>query len=167
MLGKIRATKSSLRKSEQRVADIVLADPETAVKTSIAALARIADVSEPTVMRFCQALGCDGFQEFKLQLAQDLGSRMRYAYQDISSDDSSGPLAEKVIDGTIASLVQLRRQLDSSTRAFHVLFAALDLSPQAGEEIDIVAQLLIAGVFRGGPHDEAGALRAGFVDQIA
>jgi RpiR family carbohydrate utilization transcriptional regulator len=114
MLGKIRATKSSLRKSEQRVADIVLADPETAVKTSIAALARIADVSEPTVMRFCQALGCDGFQEFKLQLAQDLGSRMRYAYQDISSDDSSGPLAEKVIDGTIASLVQLRRQLDSS-----------------------------------------------------
>jgi RpiR family carbohydrate utilization transcriptional regulator len=65
-------------------------------------------------MRFCQALGCDGFQEFKLQLAQDLGSRMRYAYQDISSDDSSGPLAEKVIDGTIASLVQLRRQLDSS-----------------------------------------------------
>jgi RpiR family carbohydrate utilization transcriptional regulator len=51
MLGKIRATKSSLRKSEQRVADIVMADPETAVKTSIAALARIADVSEPTVMR--------------------------------------------------------------------------------------------------------------------
>jgi RpiR family carbohydrate utilization transcriptional regulator len=126
MLTKIKALKSDLRKSEQRVADTVLGDPEAAVKSSIAVLARQAAVSEPTVMRFCRALGCDGFQQFKLELAQDLAQRMRYAHQDISSSDSGVQLAEKVIDGTIAALLQLRRQLDEPTlrRAIHLLSTA-------------------------------------------
>ena len=116
MLSKIRAASNGLlRKSEQRVAKIVLETPETVLKTPIATLAQQAGVSEPTVMRFCQALGCDGFQEFKLRLAQDLAAQVHYAHQHIGTDDSANSLAEKVIDGAIASLVQLRQQLEGAT----------------------------------------------------
>ena len=42
---------------------------------SIADLAEQAVVSEPTIMRFCKAVGCKGFMEFKLALARDLDRR--------------------------------------------------------------------------------------------
>lgn len=126
MLSKIEAIKSQLSKSEQRVADIVLAAPEAAAKTSIATLAVQAKVSQPTVIRFCRSLGCQGFQDFKVSLTHDLVSQMRYAHQDIDSNDSTGGLATKVIDATIAKLIQVRQQLDNTA-----LEAAINLLAKA------------------------------------
>ncbi|MDU6412682.1 MAG: MurR/RpiR family transcriptional regulator [Yersiniaceae bacterium] len=40
-----------LSKSERKVAEVILASPQTAIHSSIATLARLADVSEPTVNR--------------------------------------------------------------------------------------------------------------------
>ena len=61
-----------LRRSEQRVATIVLDNPVGVVHFTMAGLAEAAEVSEPTVMRFCASVGCEGFQDFKIQLAQTL-----------------------------------------------------------------------------------------------
>lgn len=126
MLAQIRTCQPRLRPSEQRVAAVVLADPEAAVKSSIAALARSAEVSEPTVMRFCRALDFRGFQDFKLALAQELAARVRYARRDIDSSDTAGELASKVIDAAMAGLAALHRQLDRTAleRAIAVLAAA-------------------------------------------
>lgn len=112
MLSRVAKLRDGLRPSEQRVAATVLADPNTVLHQSMAQLARSAGVSEPTVMRFCQAMGARGFQDFKLQLAQSLAGQLRYAQQAIRSDDSPGRLASKVIDGAIASLSDLRNGLD-------------------------------------------------------
>ena len=126
MLGKIRALKLKLSKSEQRVAEIILSAPERAVKLPVAELARQAQVSEPTVIRFCRSVGCEGLQDFKLLLTQDLASQMRYAQQAINSDDSTVDLTTKVIDGAIASLVELRQQIDEAalSKAIEILDAA-------------------------------------------
>ena len=112
MLAKIKAARDSLRKSEQKVADVVIADPDGSVQSSIQAIAARATVSEPTVIRFCRALDCVGFQQFKLRLAQDLASRGTFFYQDVAAGDSSRELANKILDGAIASLVQIRNQLN-------------------------------------------------------
>lgn len=115
MLERIRARMSELRRSEQRVAAIVLADPDAATGHPIAELARRAGVSEPTVMRFCRALGCTGFQDFKLALARDLGGRLRYASQALDSTDETGTLIEKISRAAQFSLDALARELDAST----------------------------------------------------
>lgn len=112
MLAKIKSARTGLRKSEQKVADAIIRDPDACVQSSIQMLAQIAQVSEPTVIRFCRALGCVGFQEFKLRLAQDLASRDIFFYQDVTAEDNSRDLAGKLLDGAIASLVQIRNQLD-------------------------------------------------------
>lgn len=112
MLAKIKAARDTLRKSEQKVADVVIADPEQSVQSSIQAIATLASVSEPTVIRFCRALDCVGFQQFKLKLAQDLARRGTFFYQDVTVDDSSKELANKLLDGAIASLVQIRNQIN-------------------------------------------------------
>lgn len=112
MLAKIKSARDGLRKSEQKVADVILADPDGSVQSSIQSIATKASVSEPTVIRFCRALDCVGFQQFKLRLAQDLASRGTFFYRDVTADDTSKELAGKLLDGAIASLVHVRNQLN-------------------------------------------------------
>ncbi|PID62240.1 MAG: transcriptional regulator [Gammaproteobacteria bacterium] len=112
MLAKTKSALPNLRKSEQKVARVVIDDPESCVQSSIQSLARAAGVSEPTVIRFCRALGCSGFQQFKLKLAQDIASRGTFFYRDVTTEDSAGELAQKIIDGAVASLVQIRNNVD-------------------------------------------------------
>jgi len=122
MLSKIKSARDGLRKSEQKVADVILADPDESVQSSIQSIASRASVSEPTVIRFCRALDCVGFQQFKLRLAQDLASRGTFFYSDVTTEDSSKELATKLLDGAIASLVQIRNQLnyESLEQAIHL-----------------------------------------------
>ena len=76
MINKIEAQKDNLRKSEQKVAALVLARPNMITNMSLAEVAAKAGVSEPTVVRFCRAIGCGGFQDLKVKLigeAEDRG----------------------------------------------------------------------------------------------
>lgn len=61
MLEKIQLKLEHLSKSERKVADIILASPERAIHSSIAALAVEANVSEPTVNRFCRSMDTAAF----------------------------------------------------------------------------------------------------------
>ena len=101
-----------LRKSERKVADFVLADPAAVLDMRIIDLATQAGVSEPTVVRFCRALGYDGFQAFKLQLARYLGSSGIYSQFSVSDADSIADVSRKVFDATIGSLLAVREELD-------------------------------------------------------
>jgi len=111
----IKAISESLghmRKSERKVADFVLANPSSVLDMRIIDLANRAQVSEPTVVRFCRALGYDGFQTFKLQLARYLGSSGIYSQFSVSDADSIADVSRKVFDSTIGSLVAVREELD-------------------------------------------------------
>ena len=71
VLDRIRKTYASLRPSEQRVADYVLNHPESCTQQTISELADQVQVSQPTVVRFVQALGFGGFRNFKYCLLRD------------------------------------------------------------------------------------------------
>jgi len=101
-----------LRQSEQRVAAVVLDDPKLVMGYSMAALADAAEVSEPTVMRFCTGIGCEGFQAFKMQLAQALALGIPATHSAISAGDPPGALVHKIFDHTITTLDQVRRSVD-------------------------------------------------------
>ena len=73
LIRRITESRSSLRKSEAKVADFVLANANDVINMRIVDLASCTEVSEPTVIRFCRAIGFNGFQAFKLQLAQQMG----------------------------------------------------------------------------------------------
>ena len=72
LLNHIAETRSELRKSELKVADYVLSEPALVMHSSMADVAQAVGVSEPTIVRFCRAIGCQGFQDLKLRLAQSL-----------------------------------------------------------------------------------------------
>lgn len=71
VLDRVKSAYASMRPSEQRVADYVLNDPERCTQCTIAELAEAVGVSQPTVVRFVQAMGFDGYRSFKYCLLRD------------------------------------------------------------------------------------------------
>lgn len=103
--------KSRFSPSETRIADILLTDFEFAVNASIIELAGKADVSPPTVTRFCRRLGCDSFSDFKVQLARTAYVGMRYLKPEPKSREPSD-VAQDIISKAQNALFTLHRDLD-------------------------------------------------------
>jgi RpiR family carbohydrate utilization transcriptional regulator len=112
LIRRITENKSVLRKSEAKVANFVLEHANDVINMRIVDLAESSDVSEPTVIRFCRALGFDGFQSFKLQLAQQLGLGGVYTQFAVDDKDTVKDLSNKVFNTTVGSLLAVRDELD-------------------------------------------------------
>ena len=108
LIRRITDNQQKLRKSEAKVAAYVLANANDVIKMRIVDLASKSEVSEPTVIRFCRALGYDGFQSFKLKLAQQLGLGSVYTQFAVDDSDTVTDLRNKVFDTTIGSLLNVR-----------------------------------------------------------
>lgn len=123
LLDSIQTQLDSLSKSERKVALVVLAHPEATVAENITALAKSAQVSEPTVVRFCRSLGYDGWHEFKLKLAQNLALAMPGATESPAQDDLAADLISKICSRSINTLLDLRNHLkpDTIQRALDIL----------------------------------------------
>ncbi len=129
LLERLSGAMGSLRKSERKVGQLVAEDPTFVISATMAQLAEAAGVSEPTVMRFCTALAFDGFQAFKLALAQALAIGLPATLSSIGRTDSLEQIAAKTFDHTISSLDRARRYLDVKQidRAVKAIVRASDL----------------------------------------
>ena len=111
LLDSIRSQLDALSKSEKRVALAVLEQPAQTVSQNITALARNAQVSEPTVVRFCRTLGYEGWHEFKLKLAQGLALAPPGINEQPAQDDLAADLINKICSRSINTLLDLRNHL--------------------------------------------------------
>ncbi len=126
ILDKIQSQLTLLSKSERKVAEVILAEPLETMHSSIAILARRADVSEPTVNRFCRHLETKGFPDFKLHLAQSLAQGTPYVNRHVEESDSVESYTNKIFESSMAGLEHVRQGLDIS-----VVNRAVDLLTQA------------------------------------
>ena len=113
LIRRITESLPALRKSEAKVASYVLANANEVIKMRIVDLASNSAVSEPTVIRFCRAIGFDGFQSFKLQLAQQLGLGSVFTQFAVEDSDTVADLLNKVFDTTVGSLITVRDEINS------------------------------------------------------
>ena len=112
LIRRIADNKSALRKSEAKVASFVLDNAHQVIRMRIVDLASQSGVSEPTVIRFCRAIGFDGFRSFKLQLAQHLSLGEVFTQFAVDDKDTIADLRNKVFDSTVGSLLTVRDELD-------------------------------------------------------
>ena len=108
----IDRARPSLRRGSRQVAEYILAHLDTIADISLAELARQAQVSEPTVLRFCASIGCNGFREFKIRVVQSLALGAPAAHSVLTNDDTPETIATKIFDYTITSLDWARKKLD-------------------------------------------------------
>lgn len=76
LIEQIRESLSKLTPAQRRLADFLLEHPEESAFMSVSALARMAGVSEATVIRFSQLLGYRGFPELKESLRRMVIERL-------------------------------------------------------------------------------------------
>ncbi len=112
ILTAIEHSLSDLRKSERRVAEYILARPNLISRSSIRLTAEGAGVSEPTVIRFCRAVGCNGFQDLKQKLSRDAGRLTPATIK--QTPPGLGPVAalNRRFDLLFAALFKLREAID-------------------------------------------------------
>ncbi|GAA0347832.1 MurR/RpiR family transcriptional regulator [Bowmanella denitrificans] len=126
ILEKISQSHALFSKSERKVAEVIMANPQTAIHSSIATLAKMSNVSEPTVNRFCRRLDTKGFPDFKLHLAQSLANGTPYVNRHVEESDGPDEYTKKIFESTMAALEVARQSLD-----VNIINRVVDLLTQA------------------------------------
>lgn len=118
MLKHIRQTIPKLSAAEKRVAEVMLTRPQWFTRASVAEIANYAEVSQPTVIRFCRHVGFQGLPEFKTALAHNLEkdqSGLPYVHTRLKSGDSTEAVMDSVLSQNIAALRELRQCLEAGS----------------------------------------------------
>lgn len=118
ILQRILHEREAVGAAEQRLADFISKNPSQVIHMSMTRLAQQCSVSDPTIMRFCRRFGFEGYQDFKLHLAQSLVPSAPFAYEQILRNDSIENIVRKTC----------RNSLNAIQRALE------DLVPQQVEE---------------------------------
>jgi RpiR family carbohydrate utilization transcriptional regulator len=134
MLDRIKACLPSLAPAEQRVGQLVLADPRGFAKLPVTELADRAHVSKPTVVRFCRSVGYDGLSDFKLKLAGSVSEGVPFIHRSVDADDKTSDIAVKVIDNTVAAFLRYRN--DASSFALEHAAQALATAQKTNRRIE-------------------------------
>jgi DNA-binding MurR/RpiR family transcriptional regulator len=109
---RIQSAIAVLKPAERSIAEFVLAHPEKVIYMSVSELGREVEVGDSTVIRFCRALGYEGYQEFKLRLAQDLVEPVKFIHEKIGFQDTAAELVQKIFQTNLKAVENTQRSLD-------------------------------------------------------
>ena len=111
---RLRGVYPSLKTALQKVANLILRQPEMAIYASVNEVAAAAQVSEATVMRFCRTLGFKGFQDFKIALARELVAPPQKMQEEVGAGDDPAALVRRIFKANTSALEDTLEILDLS-----------------------------------------------------
>jgi DNA-binding MurR/RpiR family transcriptional regulator len=94
--GRIDERRNELTPAERRIADVVLTHPQAVAFGTVADVARHADTSGATVVRFAMKLGFSGFSELQEEVQGELAHRLRPAAERIRERQPSEVVARSM-----------------------------------------------------------------------
>jgi DNA-binding MurR/RpiR family transcriptional regulator len=140
IFSKIHLNYADFTKTERKVADVILRDPQKVLYMSITDLADACKVGDTSVFRFCKTLKFQGYQEFKMSLAQSITTDdegVPILTGRITTDDTLEAVAQKVLTTTVNALNetyalispdQVKKAVDYMVAAQHIYFFGVGAS---------------------------------------
>lgn len=113
VLARIEQQLPDLSTAESKVARLILDQTQAVARSTLAEVAQLAAVSEPTVIRFCRSIGYDGWPDFKIKLAASLMVGVPYVHSSLSPSDDTAVLAAKVLDNAVSALLRVRNDVNA------------------------------------------------------
>lgn len=114
ILDTIGSLQNSLTKTEKKIAQAILSQPDLLSQCSLSEVAHQLDVGEATFIRFCRTLGFKGYTDFKLDLAIELATQQKESSvlldTDVAENDTPKEIAIKLqatLNNVIAETVNL------------------------------------------------------------
>ncbi len=102
---RIAVAGDTLTPTERRVAETILADPTLVAFRTVADLAAMVDTSGPTIVRFANKLGYDGFGELQAQAQRALAAQLKRATDRIRVDGADASVFERAREAATAGVV--------------------------------------------------------------
>lgn len=112
VIDRIRAMRKDLSPTAGRIADFITVNAADVVHMSVTEVAEKAEASEGSVIGFCQSLGARGFQQVKIALARDLVQPVQFIHEDLTPDDDTASVVEKVFQSDLQALRDTQKALD-------------------------------------------------------
>lgn len=109
LVARVRERADALAPAQQQVAAVVVSDPDFAVHANVEDLAARANVSPPTIVRFCRALGFAGLRDFKLKLVQSLANDTPYLHRAVRPGNSMAEIVHNILYGAANALTNLEQ----------------------------------------------------------
>jgi len=120
----IEASVEELSKAQKKIAEYILANYEKAAFMTAIRLARFAEVSESTVVRFAMELGYDGYPEMRRALQDSMRSKLTSVQRIKVANDrlSSHDILTQVLSSDIEQIRQTMENTDSEVFAKAVCY---------------------------------------------
>lgn len=115
---RIAASRRAMPTAMSKIADVVTEHPAAPVELTITELADRAGTSPATVTRFCRALGFDGYTQFRVGVASEIGrgdaneSWQADIGQEFGSQDEPGKVLQTLVALHLESLETTAARLD-------------------------------------------------------
>jgi len=101
----VAAASGELTPTERRIAEAVLAEPTLLAFGTVSDLANRVGTSRPSIVRFANKLGFQGYTLLQQHVRSDLSQQLSRPSERIRQDDKTGPPVRDVINGGIASVL--------------------------------------------------------------
>ena len=116
LLERIRADIGHLSKAFGRIANYLVADPDSFMHAPLRTISAGAGVSEPSIVRYCKRYGCKGVPEFRIELAKSLARelpefRLNLIAPSVSDREQVNVDKKRAIARYAASLIDRERSI--------------------------------------------------------
>ena len=115
----IRVKYNTLSKNQKLVANYILENRNKCVRMTLSELGKECNLSETTIIRFINKLDYTSYQDFRLDMAQDLSRQdvveseeTAKDYQEIKSGDSIEEIKQKVISIASSAICDINKLVD-------------------------------------------------------
>lgn len=116
IFAKIQEHQEAFSKSELKIAQFILDQPQVVLEMTAQQLARAADSSSAAVIRLCKRLKVYGFPQLKIELSADLsgGELNRKIQPEVRENEEISSIKERLLLNTQHSLAETVNELDDS-----------------------------------------------------
>lgn len=143
VITKIKGSDRDMSKSHRIIGTYIINNPQKTIKLSVTDLADECNVSEATIIRFCQTLNYQGFQDLKLSLAQELRPMLENIEQDIKPSDDIASIAKKLFYNhkqlirdtlKVLNINSVSKSIEMINKANRILFCGMGSSGIVAKE---------------------------------
>ena len=109
---RIRQQESNFTEASKKIAGQIISSPDTIVHMTVCQAAEFCATSEASIVRFCKALGYNGYSDFKIFLASELSLVTEPMFSLLEPDDDDADVLQKVFAAEIKALQDTAAMID-------------------------------------------------------
>ncbi|MCM8901782.1 MurR/RpiR family transcriptional regulator [Caldicoprobacter algeriensis] len=112
-LAYIKSLYPSLFEVEKKIADFILAHPDTIIYMTVEQVAKSIGVAKSSIIRFCQKIGFNGFTQLKINIAKNIQKYEEPIPSDIEMGDDPLTVTKKIFTYSSQALKDTLEVLDA------------------------------------------------------